>query len=53
MPRTVVVLPAGYAGVVPAAALPALRAARRVLADATVPAATLAAAGAETGRARR
>jgi XTP/dITP diphosphohydrolase len=49
MPRTVVVLPAGYDGVLPAAALPALRAARRVLADATVPAATVAAAGAETG----
>jgi XTP/dITP diphosphohydrolase len=47
MPRTVVVLPAGLDGVVPAAALPALRAARRVLADATVPAATAAAAGAE------
>jgi XTP/dITP diphosphohydrolase len=47
MPRTVVVLPAGYAGVLPAAALPALRSAGRVLADATVPAATLAAAGAE------
>jgi len=49
MPRTVVVLPAGYDGVLPAAALPALRAARRVLADATVPAATRAAAGAEVG----
>jgi XTP/dITP diphosphohydrolase len=47
MPRTVVVLPAGLDGVVPAGALPALRAARRVLADATVPAATAAAAGAE------
>src|SRR4051794_188508 len=49
MPRTVVVLPAGYDGVLPAAALPALRAARRVLADATVAAETVAAAGAETG----
>jgi XTP/dITP diphosphohydrolase len=46
MPRTVVVLPAGLDGVVPAAALPALRTARHVLADATVPAATAAAAGA-------
>ena len=47
MPRTVVVLPAGDPGVLPVAALPALRAARCVLADATVPAATAAAAGAE------
>jgi XTP/dITP diphosphohydrolase len=47
MPRTVVVLPAGRDGVFPVAALPALRAARRVLADHGVPASTLAAAGAE------
>ena len=47
MPRTVVVLPVGDPGVLPVAALPALRAARRVLADATLPAATVAAAGAE------
>jgi XTP/dITP diphosphohydrolase len=47
MPRTVVVLPAGWDGVLPSAALPALRAAGRVVADATVPAATADAAGAE------
>jgi XTP/dITP diphosphohydrolase len=47
MPRTVVVLPPGYDGVLPASALPALRAAQRVLADATVPVETAAAAGAE------
>ena len=47
MPRTVVVLPAGDPGVLPVAALPALRAARRVLADATLPTATVAATGAE------
>jgi XTP/dITP diphosphohydrolase len=47
MSRTVVVLPAGYDGVLPAAALPALRVAREVLADTTVPTATAAAAGAE------
>jgi NTP pyrophosphatase (non-canonical NTP hydrolase) len=47
MPRTVVVLPAGDPGVLPVAALPALRAARHVLADTTLPAATVTAAGAE------
>jgi XTP/dITP diphosphohydrolase len=46
MPRTVVVLPPGLGGVLPAAAVPALRGARRVVADATVPGATAAAAGA-------
>jgi NTP pyrophosphatase (non-canonical NTP hydrolase) len=35
--RTVVVLPERWSGVLPAAAVPALRAAERVLADATVP----------------
>jgi XTP/dITP diphosphohydrolase len=49
MPRTVVVLPVEWDGVLPAGALPALRAAQRVLADATVPEATAAAAGAEVG----
>lgn len=49
MPRTVVVLPAQWDGVLPARALPALRAAERVLADATVSEATVAAAGAEPG----
>jgi XTP/dITP diphosphohydrolase len=47
MPRTVVVLPAVWDGVLPAAALPALRTTARVVADATVPAATAEAAGAE------
>lgn len=47
-PRTVVVLPAGADGV-PAAAVPALRAAARVLADATVPAELARDAGAELG----
>ena len=47
--RTVVVLPAGFDGVLPVAALPALRAATRVLRDASVPPATAAAAGAEDG----
>jgi XTP/dITP diphosphohydrolase len=47
MPRTVVVLPAGWDGVLPVAALPALRATRRVLADRGVPAPTVAAAGAQ------
>jgi XTP/dITP diphosphohydrolase len=37
VPRTVIVLPARWAGVVPSAAVPALRAADRVLADDTVP----------------
>jgi XTP/dITP diphosphohydrolase len=45
--RTVVVLPGRYGGVLPVEALPALRVAGRVLADATVPPATAAAAGAE------
>jgi XTP/dITP diphosphohydrolase len=48
MPGTVVVLPAGLGEVLPAGALPALRAARRVLADGSVPPATAEAAGAET-----
>ena len=43
MPGTVVVLPAGFDGVLPVAALPVLRAARQVCADVTVPAATAAA----------
>jgi XTP/dITP diphosphohydrolase len=47
MPHTVVVLPAGWDNVLPAAALPALCGAGRVLADAGVPASTVAAAGAE------
>jgi XTP/dITP diphosphohydrolase len=47
--RTVVVLPAGWGGVLPAGALPALRAARRVVADETVPRDVVAAAGAERG----
>ncbi|GAA0938780.1 MazG family protein [Pseudonocardia zijingensis] len=46
MQRTVVVLPERWAGVLPAAALPALRAAERVLADATVPEEVVAATGA-------
>ncbi|MHA6627016.1 MazG family protein [Pseudonocardia sichuanensis] len=45
--RTVVVLPERWSGVFPAAALPALRAADRVLADAGVPDEVVAAAGAE------
>ena len=49
MAGTVVVLPAGFDGVLPAAALPALRGASRVLCDATVAAATATAAGAEYG----
>jgi XTP/dITP diphosphohydrolase len=44
--RTVVVLPERWSGVLPAAAVPALRAAERVLADATVPDEVLAATGA-------
>jgi XTP/dITP diphosphohydrolase len=44
--RTVVVLPARWTGVLPAAAVPALRAAERVLADATVPDEVVAATGA-------
>ncbi|WP_232660603.1 MazG family protein [Pseudonocardia sp. TRM90224] len=47
MARTIVVLPARWTGVLPAAALPALRAAKRVAADATVPDEVLAATGAE------
>ena len=47
--RTVVVLPAGHDSVLPVAALPALRATRCVLADATVSPATATAAGAEPG----
>ncbi|TQM05899.1 MazG family protein [Pseudonocardia kunmingensis] len=45
--RTVVVLPERWSGVFPAAALPALRAADRVLADAGVPDEVVAATGAE------
>jgi XTP/dITP diphosphohydrolase len=48
MPRTIVVLPVASA-VLSAAALPALRAARRVYADATVPEKVALAAGAEAG----
>ena len=48
VPRTVVVLPVG-AEVVPVAALPALRAAERVFADATVPDKVALAAGAGSG----
>jgi XTP/dITP diphosphohydrolase len=44
--RTVVVLPARWTGVLPVAAVPALRAAERVLADASVPDAAVVAAGA-------
>jgi XTP/dITP diphosphohydrolase len=44
--RTVVVLPERWSGVLPAAAVPALRAAERVLADATVPDEVLTATGA-------
>ncbi len=44
--RTVVVLPERWAGVLPAAAVPALRAAERVLADTTVPDEIVAATGA-------
>jgi XTP/dITP diphosphohydrolase len=47
MPRTVVVLPAAWDGVLPAAALPVLRTTARVVADATVPETTAEAAGAE------
>ncbi|MDT7581055.1 MAG: nucleoside triphosphate diphosphatase [Pseudonocardiales bacterium] len=49
MPRTIVVLPAVHDGVLPVAALPALRTARRVHADVTVLPATAAAVGAEPG----
>jgi XTP/dITP diphosphohydrolase len=49
VPRTVVVLPAGSGEVLPAAALPALRTARRVYADATVPPAVASAAEADRG----
>jgi XTP/dITP diphosphohydrolase len=45
--RTVVVLPARWTGVLPAVAVPALRAATHLYADATVPDAVLAATGAE------
>ncbi|GAA5138735.1 nucleoside triphosphate pyrophosphohydrolase [Pseudonocardia adelaidensis] len=44
--RTVVVLPERWSGVLPAAAVPALRTAERVLADATVPDDVVAATGA-------
>jgi XTP/dITP diphosphohydrolase len=44
--RTVVVLPERWGGFLPAAAVPALRAAERVLADATVPDDVVAATGA-------
>jgi XTP/dITP diphosphohydrolase len=44
--RTVVVLPERWSGVLPAAAVPALRAAERVLADATVPDDVVTATGA-------
>ena len=44
--RTVVVLPERWSGVLPAAAVPALRAAERVLADPTVPDEVVAATGA-------
>jgi len=44
--RTVVVLPERWSGVLPAAAVPALRAAERVLADATVPDEVVAMTGA-------
>jgi XTP/dITP diphosphohydrolase len=44
--RTVVVLPERWSGVLPAAAVPALRAAERVLADATVPDEVVALTGA-------
>ena len=46
VPHTVVVLPARWTGVLPAAAVPALRAATHVYADATVPDEVLAATGA-------
>ena len=46
MTGTVVVLPARWAGVLPAAAVPALRSAHRLQADSTVPAEVLAATGA-------
>jgi XTP/dITP diphosphohydrolase len=44
--RTVVVLPERWSGVLPASAVPALRAAERVLADVTVPDEVVAATGA-------
>jgi XTP/dITP diphosphohydrolase len=44
--RTIVVVPARWTGVLPAAAVPALRVAERVLADATVPDEVVAAVGA-------
>ncbi|TQM38843.1 XTP/dITP diphosphohydrolase [Pseudonocardia cypriaca] len=44
--RTVVVLPERWSGILPAAAVPALRAAERVLADATVPDEVVTATGA-------
>ncbi|HEY4007172.1 MAG TPA: MazG family protein [Pseudonocardia sp.] len=47
MSRTVVVVSTRLGAVLPAAALPALRAAERVMADATVPEELVAAAGAE------
>src|SRR5882724_10050127 len=47
MARTIVVLSTRLAAVLPAAALPALRAAERVLADGSVPAELAASAGAE------
>ncbi len=47
--RTVVVLPERWSGVLPAAAVPALRAAERVLADATVPDEVVALTGAVRG----
>jgi XTP/dITP diphosphohydrolase len=47
VPATVVTLPARWAGVLPAAALPALRAAERVWADSSVPDDVVAATGAE------
>jgi len=47
MPRTLLVLSTRLGAVLPAAALPALRAAERVLADASVPAELAEAAGAE------
>ncbi len=46
MPRTVVVLPVRWVGVLPAAAVPALRAATVLVADATVPDEVLVATGA-------
>jgi XTP/dITP diphosphohydrolase len=46
MQRTIVVVPARWTGVLPAAAIPALRVAQRVLADATVPEEIVTATGA-------